>query len=84
MKRGQLELAQNMILGLVLIGTFAVVGYKITAGLSSGELAGSAISNATKDVEDAYEEITTNLSTVALVGIFTIVIALVMVMKRTA
>ena len=84
MKRAQLELAQDIILGLVLVGTFAVVGYKITAGLASGETSGSAISNATTDVESAYNEITTNLSTVALVGIFTIVIAMVMVMKRAA
>jgi hypothetical protein len=81
MKKGQLELAQSIILGLVITGTFAVVGFKINAGLRSGETADSIVDNATDAVDTAYNEVVNNLDLVALVGIFTIVISLVLVMR---
>lgn len=79
---GQLDLAQEIVMGIVVIGVLIVVGFKITDGMvmtedtwESGNHSGST---------DAIETINNNLSTVAIIGISTIVLALVMTMRGSS
>ena len=78
-KKGQMGLVISLIGALVVVAVLLLVLFKINASIGDGYTSTdtTGIYNATQDVKDAGDEVGSNLSLIAIITVFAVIIGLV-------
>ena len=78
MKKAQLGVVVTLVMSLVIVSVLLVVMYKINAATAEGYTSAdtTGVYNASQYVKDAGDEIGSNLSLIAIITVFAVIIGL--------